>query len=283
MITLPFRTMTWSIILTGLAIVDTIMLCAIAINKPFVIDMMGMDVLAISNAGCKTFHFVRRAAKMASSWLVVVICIERFFAICYPLKVKKICTRHNTIAAMVVIGSVAITFSGLSTENVGVRGSACLPSIATNETRVQGKVMLLLGSSLSGVAPMLILITLTPIICWTLVRHRRARTVMTSSAKLADPYTRVSAMLVSVHMSYIILVLPMFVDINLKFMRPFSAAVYDEEIMEVFGKFSRICEMINHSINFFLYVGFNSLFRRRLAQAFSRSVSVDRSNADLMG
>ncbi|XP_041374836.1 growth hormone secretagogue receptor type 1-like [Gigantopelta aegis] len=274
MATLPFRRMNWSIVLTCLAFADTVMLCVIAVRKPFVNDLIGYDILALTNAGCKIFHFTRRAAKMLSSWFVVLICVERFVAICFPLKVKNICTRRKTISAIIVVCIVGFLFGATSSDTVILIGPVCRPADPSPAKKLQGQISLLIGSSLMAVIPMLILITLTPIICITLLRQRRARTKLASATDQMDPFTKVSAMLVSVHSSYIVLVLPHFVYTNFKFVRTFNPALYDKDVMGVFSQVSGVLELVNHAINFFLYVGFNSMFRKRLTEVFSRSSSV---------
>ena len=48
-------------------------------------QLLGVDIRSFTDAGCKTFYWSWRMAKMTSSWLVVFICIERYVRTTFEL------------------------------------------------------------------------------------------------------------------------------------------------------------------------------------------------------
>ncbi|EFP10285.1 hypothetical protein CRE_30276 [Caenorhabditis remanei] len=50
-------------------------------------------------------------AKMTSQYIIVLIAVERWFAVCRPLQVQVWCTLRNTIRAMIYIVVIAVMFN----------------------------------------------------------------------------------------------------------------------------------------------------------------------------
>ena len=90
-----FSKMPMRIIIIALAISDTIVIIMHPHNKPYVRSFLGADVRSYNVTSCKVFYWFFRTAKMTSSWLIVLISMERFVAVWFPLKAKFINTRRN--------------------------------------------------------------------------------------------------------------------------------------------------------------------------------------------
>ena len=90
-----FSNMTMRIIIIALAISDTILIIMHPHNKPYVRSFLGADVRSHDLTSCKVFYWFFRTAKMTSSWLIVLISMERFVAVWFPLKAKFINTKRN--------------------------------------------------------------------------------------------------------------------------------------------------------------------------------------------
>ena len=89
-----FRKQSISLILTCLAISDSIVLLLFVFNKKFMMEFLDTDARAISQEGCVIFFWIFRTSKMTSSWFVVLISVERFIAIWFPFKSKEINSRY---------------------------------------------------------------------------------------------------------------------------------------------------------------------------------------------
>ena len=277
MTTEPFSRMSWSVTLASLAVADTIVLLMSALNKNFVINLLGYDVRSIDDISCKIFHFVRRMCKINSSWCVVIVCVERFIVICFPLKAKVLCTRNNTIRVVVVVWLLGVVYCSTSIIPVGMSGSVCQQTLNLPQLKNRNQNYVIAGSVLLGIMPMTILLILTPIICITLLNYSRRRHDLATGQE-DNKYKRASAMLVSIHVAYIVFVLPSIIYKNIQFAQ--RSQHINDPLVPVVGKVTKVMEeLVNHAINFFLYTAFNPLFRKRLTLLFTRSVSASSSNA----
>ena len=88
-----FRKQSISLILTCLAISDSMVLLLFVFNKKFMMEFLDRDAREISQEGCVIFFWIFRTSKMTSSWFVVLISIERFIAVWFPFKSKEINSR----------------------------------------------------------------------------------------------------------------------------------------------------------------------------------------------
>ena len=88
-----FRKQSISLILTCLAISDSMVLLLFVFNKKFMMEFLDRDARAISQECCVIFFWIFRTSKMTSSWFVVLISIERFIAVWFPFKSKEINSR----------------------------------------------------------------------------------------------------------------------------------------------------------------------------------------------
>ena len=264
MMTKPFTSMTWSVVLSSLAVADTVVLLAVPFNKPFVINMIGTDIASINTATCKLYHFTRRISKMVSAWLLVLVCFERFIAVCFPLKVKRICTRRRTIITIIfiIVASAAICTLWISTADV-VNG-LCIQTVITPESRFKAMFYIMLGSFLIVVLPIAIMAVITPITCFVLRRHMHVRAQLSSASGQTDNYLKASAMLISLCVAYVVLLIPTMVSYNLAFYYKQSLITTRNLTLIVLREISNVLELMNYSSNFFLYTAFNDLFRSRV-------------------
>ena len=260
----PFNKIPSRYILSSLTLSDSLALVLNIFNKRFVIDFIGEDVRAIDRNSCKIFVFFAHFAKILSSWFVVLVCCERFVAICLPLHTKRICTKSNAVAGISIITIGAATFSGIWTLSTEKVGGTCNSSYWVAETVVRGKALIYVGSTLIGLLPMAILLVLTPAMCVVLCQNQRTRKELATNrnAEMA----KVSAMLISVCIVYIVLLLPLIIAHNLAFGRGESLYASQYLPLMILAKLGDTLSAINFSCNFFLYVACNVAFRRRLVQ-----------------
>jgi hypothetical protein len=122
--------------------------------------------------------------------------------------------------------------------------------------------MLRTGSCLYSIAPMIILLILTPLIIAKLIHHNRKRKFFTSStANKSKDDGRVTAMLIGIVVAYVILVLPITVLHNAAYELKISAFSSNNDGFNIFKEVSQFLEQLNYSLNFFLYVMTSQRFR----------------------
>ena len=226
MISKQFQNLTSRYILICLALSDTTLLLTQPFNKIFLRNVLGYDVRALSDASCKIFFHIFKTAKMTSSWLIVLLCFERFVAVVFPLKTKSIITK-KIIFSLIALDYVFIgTYNAVWTFSSIVVNGVCKPDVTYPETKQKYRDFLLAGSSFYSLIPMLIMTILTPIIVTKLIMQRKKRRELSSGsgASRKDAETiRISAMLVGVVVAYIVFILPITVVHNLAFWKGVSA------------------------------------------------------------
>ena len=88
MLSKEFLHLTSRYILICLALSDTTLLLTQPFNKIFVQTMFGYDPRALSDSSCKIFFHIFKTAKMTSSWLVVLLCLNVLLPWYFPSKPK---------------------------------------------------------------------------------------------------------------------------------------------------------------------------------------------------
>lgn len=260
-----FSTTPSSYLLICLAISDSVLLLTQPFNKAFFIKIIGQDVRAFQSAFCKLYFVIRRASKMTSSWFVVGLCLERFIVVWFPLKAKFVVTKRVLLAGILTVYGVIFSFTGAWSYASEIVKGKCQPDVYDRNDPTAREIfgaMLRTGSCLYSVAPMVILLILTPLIIAKLIHHKRKRKFLTgSSANKSKDDGRVTAMLIGIVIAYVILVLPITVLHNAAYELKISAFSSNNDGFNTFKEISQFLEQLNYSSNFFLYVMTSQRFR----------------------
>ncbi|XP_052281298.1 growth hormone secretagogue receptor type 1-like [Dreissena polymorpha] len=102
-----FKDLTSRYIILFLALSDTALLLTQPLNKFWIIKLIGIDLRALSTLSCKIFFVIFRSAKMTSSWLVVLLCVERYVAVIFPLRAKSILRKHYIVMRQALKGNLS--------------------------------------------------------------------------------------------------------------------------------------------------------------------------------
>jgi len=105
----PMRTTSVYAYLLALTVADTLVLYVSAF-KTWIRVVTGIEWLHSSDAACRTLMFLFVVGLHLSAWLIVLVTLDRFIAVCLPLRAVKLCTVRRArimIAALIVIMLVA--------------------------------------------------------------------------------------------------------------------------------------------------------------------------------
>ena len=254
-------------ILISLACCDTTMMLAHLFNKQGIKQLIGFDLRAYSLVGCKTFFHIYRTTKMMSSWLVVLLCLERFFAVLFPLKVKIIVTKRRVVSLIVFIFIFLVTFNAFWTFSTNIKISKkkqeCKQNVETDENRTMFRVFLVIGNAIFSWMPVTIMAMLTPAIVLGLIKQYRKRRTLTNLTRAGSETVRVSAMLVGVVIAYVIFIVPVTLfHINKSFLN--TGLEKNTPAYVIVREIVQYLELTNYTTNFIMYAFGSAAYRNEV-------------------
>ena len=209
---------------------------------------------------------------MTSSWLVVLICIERFVAVCFPLKAPIINRKRFAVVGIVLIYLIIGAYNGVwVTFADRLVGGVCRPNTQPPGFVTINRTFLIVGLSIYSFIPCLILITLTTFIIIQLYSARRVRRNMLArltEESYEDPTSKTTLMLLCIIVAFVILVMPIAVAHLIFFIKRQPIFEVKDVAIVVYREVATLLEHINYSINFLLYVVACPSFRNHLPLIF---------------
>lgn len=258
--------------LIALAFSDTIVILTQPFHKPVIFKLFGRDLRAISSIGCKIYFWFFRTAKMMSSWFVVCLCVERFVAIMYPFKVKLLFTKRRCQLIVCVLFFVLGAFNAGWTYYTNILQNGVCSAEALDMTNssdvLKYRIMLFLVFGFLALVPVTILVILTPIIITTIRSGARKRQQLTQSSKNDAQVARATTMLMAVIIAFILLATPYVVFHNISFYKSKSLSADNSKLYQIARDIAQLLELLNYTINFFLYVFTSRQFRDGVVSLF---------------
>lgn len=269
-----FQHLTSRYILIFLAISDTVLLVTQPFNKLWVMKLLGTDLRALSRTSCKAFFIIFKSAKMTSSWLVVLLCFERFIAVVFPLKAKTIIRKRLIFPVIALDYIIMFTYNSVWHFSSDVVNGICKPDVPS----LKHKVFVTIGTTFYSLIPTALLMIFTPQIIVRLVRQSKVRRHLSTrmgsgrpvpqnmsiKSKKEKEMVRASIMVLGVMIAYIVLIIP----ITTVHLYAFTAGVsaFDTGSLGffIYREIAQTLEQINYAINFFFYVLCSYAFRQRV-------------------
>ena len=212
---------------------------------------------------CKLVYFVLLFSLNCSSCLLTVMCIEKFFALYFPLKTRSICTVAMAKKVTFVLVFILVAFN---LQHFFIWEADVLPNgykycKLVNVPPNYIKIYIKMYYTLYSFAPLTIMVLANGAIIYKFMQASCARdqggTESTNQA-LSKSANRGTAMLITVAITFLLLTGPVAVfdnDVNLQ-INPITSAI-------IF-----ILRYTNHSINAVLYCISGSRFRNELLKTF---------------
>ena len=267
----PFSDLTVSLLLTALATCDTATLVMIPLNKQNVRRVLGTDIRAVSDVGCKVFFWSFRLAKVMASWVLVLISTERFTAVWLPLRAKTISTKRNALIALASIVTFLGGYFAVWTHFADrVLAGKCIPNTRTPSTQARTKAFLLFGLSLLAFIPGSIILLLNSLIAFKLWRRPAIKQSSVGKSEQGQDQGRATVMLLGVALAFLILVTPIAVAHMVFYVMDRNIFEAKEPGMVAFREIAQVLELMNSSVNFFLYVLCSKGFRRMLLKILQK-------------
>ena len=261
-----FHRLTSSLILTSLSVSDTVLIIMLPFNKKFFLAVLPVDPRSLPSASCKTFYWFWRTAKITSSWLVVLISLERFIAVWLPLRAQVINSKKNMIIRIVLIYLIIGSFNGAWGVVADVLDTVCKPNLPSGPEYIEAaKWMIIAGTLIYSIIPACIVLILNILIVIQLTIQRQKRKYMTETPN-TDQLAKTTTMLMTVSMAFIVFVVPISIAHCFTMFLGESIFTSTNPTVVFLREVAQTLEQLNYSINFFLYVLSSERFRQQVKE-----------------
>ena len=260
----PFKSKTHGILLSALAITDTLCLSMFLLFKPCVAYLFGFDMRSLGDVVCRLLQYYTYIVRLGGSAMIVLICFERFIAVCFPLKAKIILTKKSAYISICVCSLLAIVVGGLVVRFSGMEDVYCAPISANTSVATLSLPAVLVPTI---VLPALVILCLMPLTVGILCRNRVKLSTKVNPPE--DNTARTSTLLISTVIWYFTLIVVTSILFGvfegaaispLSLLSPWNAVVLELHMT---------LDQVNVSLNFFLYSMVSSDFRQAFQGLFS--------------
>ena len=256
----------------SLAILDTIMLLVGLLQYWFLFNFFSS---LITKAHCHAMFFVVNFFSNWSVWTILAMTLERFIVVVFPLKAAVLCSVGKTKTVILAISLVSAlkNFHYIWTAdfvfNSSTKAALCAFGLVRRGTWVIA--IQWLDTCVSSVLPFLIILGANFWIITIINRQRASRKTMThsdpSNKASSSADTSITAMLVTVSLSFVILTCPLFI-----FRTYFTFVARNTAYLKaVYHLGHHICHKVwymNNAVNFYLYCITGRRFRSDLMEMF---------------
>ena len=260
-----------NILIMSLAVADTLSLVVNTLNVKAFGELSLFDITALKSANdyaCKLYNAGTRISSFNSTLMIMLICIERFIVVWFPLKARQILTSRRTTLAVAACVTATVVIAGTpSLMYGGVIDGTCYFGFDVDGDgeidTLQSTPLRVLILALFVVTPMLIILSLTPLTIVKLYRQHAIRRSLTNQETSTGPH-RTSVLLTAVVVLYLLLAgIPQLVYSIISIRGTNVTTTTDS-----WGSIARLSFVVvfqaNYSTNFILYTMFNKEFRQNL-------------------
>ncbi|KAL8570350.1 hypothetical protein ACOMHN_035768 [Nucella lapillus] len=232
----------------------------------------------LTTAAC-TLFYIPSFLSCHANWVLVLICFERFFAVCFPLKKQVYFTKRRVYISVIVLTvAMVVCFAPTPFFNTSPNHKrlSCLGRKSMEKFKVIFYVSFM--SSLYFFLPFMLIAVFTTLIIIGLQRHRRARQrmgVMTTTGGGGGGgdggvERSISIMLLCAGLVFLLLTLP--ACIYHLFLKKNIGSMSREQKAKMFLLYQVITLLsdVNHAINFFIYFLSAAKFRKRFMELVNR-------------
>ena len=256
--------------LMALAVSDTGSLITWTIYHSILPQVFKIDIVALTVTGCRLFMAVFRISSTCSALFVVLICIERFTVVWFPLKSNVLLTKAAAIASISFVVGIAVMLAVPVFIFTKIINGVCTPQQIFETLLLQ--IPEYISIATYSIIPALVLICLTPLIIVKLYKQQSIR--RRKPVQKRNKIPRHTIMLVGVVISYISLITvaaTLFKVLSYSGFNMFSNELW----VIMFRTILILMSQINYSTNFLLYSAFSGDFRRQLRQMVNCKNPVD--------
>lgn len=276
--------------LAVLSITDLFVLC-VGLLKIWVEEFTGYSIQAQHDWSCRTFVVLLYTASDYSVWLIIAVTVERWIAVCRPLKAPSLCNQRKAVKTIVAILIILMAINLHFLWTLGVKSypygdetfDKCDPGKGF-ELLVK-EVWPWIDACIYSFLPLGIILTLNSLIIRQVVKSKRSRCDLSGNHALRsrkatklnpdrnrnpqDSSFKLTVMLLSISFAFLITTLPRnsMLIANAFLGNPKDYGEVARRTM--LQALTELLMYLNHSMNFYLYCATGEKFRHQLVCLFS--------------
>lgn len=250
------RNVSYGYYLTSLALSDTAYLMiwfCITINNFGIYSGTSLVVNVEGHFFCKLLEIVPVWAMTYSSWQMILIASERAVVVCAPLKAKDVCTSTTALRASIALIPISLFTSIFTIIYMIDKDGIC---VMPHDSYLARMILSALGIMY---IPAFVVATLSIVIILALIKSR-ANFKSKSKDRAA---AKVTGMLLTLTIVFVLLTSPGW---TLECYITANPGSIDPDSLHTAHTATHVIYLLNHSINFLVYLGTNDEWRKEALQ-----------------
>ena len=228
--------------------------------------ILGIDLMNNSAACCMIFNYIRYFGRIWSCWLIVIITVERYLSIAYPLRVNSVSKPKKAMIICFIEMAVAAFVCLPAFFTLGIKRTGSPPmSRCAMTNKVLYEWLVLFTTIFAGemFLPSIIVFSFTILILRHLFKASQLRRIISISQPHSSS-TQLTSTLLGLALTFIFIRLPYIITYMVRRHSQYKGATWEELPMHVSLDISYVLSVANYAINFFLYCLCGSIFRSEL-------------------
>ena len=271
--------------LAVLSIADTFVLY-VGLLRMWVGELTGSDIRNLNDWLCKLTVMLLHISSDYSVWLIIAVTVERYIAVCHPLKAFSMCNNSRAFKVVICIALLIVLTNSHFLWTIHVRelplesNGTVSRCVGTPEHQVLvHAVWPWVDAVIYSFLPFVVITVLNSLIINQVFKSHRGREHLQNGSpslagrgrhnRYSDQGSRLTVMLLTVSFSFLLTTLPM--NILVIIIELFKVKNYHQ--LSQLKLASTVMEMLmymNHSINFFLYCATGQKFRLQIHRILCR-------------
>ena len=263
-----------TIYLTALALVDTGLLW-IGVASWWATTALGWSFRNKHLAMCRLELYLVNCLTMLSSWVLVLVSVQRALVVLFPFKAKVIATRKKSYASLIVLLLSIMTYNLYSIftakletyENNGRVEGVCMYGAYVGD--FDGKYWGVISLIMTLILPFGTLLIANVIIIIKVIQAKVKRSRLQSTDHDQGHVTKMTTTLVCVSVIFLILNTP-YATVYYLMSTPDYTDLKYAVIFSILGQCANFLQALNSAINFALYCLTGPAFRKEIKAMFCR-------------